>query len=262
MLEKKHKYIEDLLEQIELLKNRLTEIQKSSSMPFSSLNDAFAKTQKIVQLLHDLEMSQIEEMKGEMSKLVSYLSDVELSSKEEEPVISHVDETYKKGIVADEVNAPLNTIVEKEEIAVASTNIVDTAESFVEKPLFVRSEKLPIDLPVYTNLQIKEEHVEVKHSVVPPVPPNKSITNSFNDTIEVPASKIDLKKRISINDLFLFQRELFNNDRVEMNNQMSRLSSFDSYEECEKYIKSNFNWDFDNPVVQSFVEVVFDGFND
>lgn len=80
--------------------------------------------------------------------------------------------------------------------------------------------------------------------------------------IEVPTSNIDLKKRMSINDLFSFQRELFNNDRVEMNNQMTRLSSFNSYEECEKYIKNNFNWDFDNPVVQSFVEVVIDGFND
>jgi len=258
MLEKKHKYIEDLLAQIELLKNRLTDIQKSNSLPFSSLNDAFAKTQKIVQLLHDLEMSQIEEMKGEMSKLVNYLSDVELASKNEGPVITQLDETDNKEIITELDN----NIIEREEIIINLEENAVESEPIVEKPSFIRSEKLPIDLPVYTNFFVKEKHEDVKypkekaHTVI------KTTSSSFNDMIEVPTSNIDLKKRMSINDLFSFQRELFNNDRVEMNNQMTRLSSFNSYEECEKYIKSNFNWDFDNPIVQNFVEVVFDGFND
>ena len=71
---------------------------------------------------------------------------------------------------------------------------------------------------------------------------------------------IDIKRGVSLNDRFLFQRELFNNNRNEMNSTLEQLSNLGSYEEADKYIRDNFSWDFEDQVVNDFLLVVKKGF--
>ena len=71
---------------------------------------------------------------------------------------------------------------------------------------------------------------------------------------------IDIKRGVSLNDRFLFQRELFNNNRNEMNNTLDKLNSLSTYEEAEEYIRDNYSWDFDSQIVSDFLLVVKKGF--
>ena len=70
----------------------------------------------------------------------------------------------------------------------------------------------------------------------------------------------ELKKAISLNDRFLFQRELFGNSRDAMNDMITRLNSFGNFNEAEKYLKENTSWNFDDSVVQDFLFAIKKGF--
>ena len=83
---------------------------------------------------------------------------------------------------------------------------------------------------------------------------------TLNDKIHTPPALVDLKRGISLNDRFLFQRELFNNDREEMDETMKRLNRFGSYDEAERFLMENSSWDFENPTVVDFLSDIKKGF--
>jgi len=61
-----------LLSNIKSLEERVLAIKNSDALPFSFFSDSFHKTQEISQLLHELELLQIEEMKHQMERLVLF----------------------------------------------------------------------------------------------------------------------------------------------------------------------------------------------
>ncbi len=88
----------------------------------------------------------------------------------------------------------------------------------------------------------------------------KPVVPSLNDKIGAPTTALDLKRSISLNDRFLFQRELFHNNREEMNQMMIRLNAFDTFDQAESYLREHRSWDFDTPVVEDFLKVIKKGF--
>lgn len=88
----------------------------------------------------------------------------------------------------------------------------------------------------------------------------KLVARSLNDIIQAPPAFLDLKRGISLNDRFLFQRELFNNNRSEMNRVMEALNTLDSFEEAENYLKNEQNWNFENQTVKEFLFIIKKGF--
>lgn len=112
-----------------------------------------------------------------------------------------------------------------------------------------------IALPAYTN----PRNVETKkEEVVPEEVPG--VLRSVNDVIQTPPPKLDVKRGLSLNDRFYFQRELFDNDREAMNSVMTSLNAFDNYEEMERYLREKTSWDFKDERVKSFLELLKKGF--
>ena len=258
MLDNKEKYIKELLVDLNELISRISEIEKNHSLPFSFFNVAFDKLQQVSKTLHDLEILQIQEMKGEMKKLVNYLSNIDISSKIEEPEsIDKTIEQEKRKETEVLIKDQIETVVP--EAVISEEKIVETTP-VKEKSSFLRAEKLPLDLPTYKNPFINANKSTADSSIATVKLMDKVSTKSLNDNIETKTAIIDFKKQMSLNDLFLIQRELFDNDREKMNNQMSHLGSLDSYEECKQYMKKNFDWDFESPIVQNFMDIVQNGF--
>jgi hypothetical protein len=92
------------------------------------------------------------------------------------------------------------------------------------------------------------------------VPESKPVVPTLNDRVQAPPTVLDLKRNISLNDRFLFQRELFHNDREEMNSMLARLNAFNNYEDAESYLREQSGWNFDNPTVKDFLRVIKKGF--
>ena len=125
------------------------------------------------------------------------------------------------------------------------------------------SDSSTVEVPEVPQLPVKE----IASS--PPLPNNESETvlsnlapkgKSLNDVQPVNHTIQDVKRSISLNDRFLFQRELFDNNRDAMNAMLTKLQSFSSLDLAESYLERNTNWDFRDETVDKFLQMLKDSF--
>lgn len=64
----------------------------------------------------------------------------------------------------------------------------------------------------------------------------------------------DVRKAIGINDRFYYQRELFGGSMELLNQTLDQLNQMDSFESARQFLQSNFKWEEDNEVSQSFIK--------
>ena len=227
-MEKKNEYIDRLLQNLQSLEAKVSAIKQDESVSFSFFRDAFQQGQEMMRLLHELEMFQIEDMKQQMEKLVLFLSESKSRKPEEE--IRPVENEEKKNIVPP---------------AAAEGRAPDTLKNTYAEGIV---------LPAYTNpgnTEPKKEDASGEFS---------GVIRSVNDVIQAPPPKLDVKRGLSLNDRFYFQRELFDNDRQAMNAMMIRLNAFDNYGDAERHLRENTPWDFKDERVKSFLELLKKGF--
>lgn len=73
---------------------------------------------------------------------------------------------------------------------------------------------------------------------------------------QAPNIKPDFKKMMSVNDRFLFRRELFSNSDSEMADTLDMIASMHSLAEAEEYFYHDLQWDAENPTVKDFMTIV------
>ena len=66
----------------------------------------------------------------------------------------------------------------------------------------------------------------------------------------------DLRKAFSLNDRFLYRRELFGNSDVEMNDTLNLVETMQSYSEAEEFFYGDLEWDSESPEVKDFMAVI------
>jgi len=240
MSEKRKEYLDRLLSNLKSLEERMLTIKNSDALPFSFFSESFNKTQEISQLLHELELLQIEEMKHQMERLVLFLSEAENRS-------STVQESANSG-------EQITSGDENSAVATSKETPLQTGGNRYAKGIVLPEYKNPRSSETEP-IPEKPQHVSQQSDLE-----SKPVVPSLNDMMKVPPTVLDLKRSISLNDRFLFQRELFNNDREEMNSMMTRLNAFDNYHHAESYLREHSSWNFDNPTVKDFLRVIKKGF--
>ena len=282
----KQKYIDSLLSEIELLSTKVETLKESKRVPFSFFKASFKRTQEISRLLHELEFVQIEEMRGEMEKLVQYLSAAEKTKKENEAKAAVIAEKQKEAELKHKAE-------EKDQLTPTQpASKEETASNEEDAPVVNKEQKRPalvadkeqeaihlIDETKPNEQQDKKEEKtdwkeqpedqmpkEKDQSVSPsPVLTGKSEkvladiapkNKSLNDIHPINQTIQDVRRSISLNDQFLFQRELFNNNREAMNAMLAKLQSFSSFDLVESYLKRNTTWDFKNETVDKFLQML------
>lgn len=247
----KHKYIESLLTEIQQLENRVANLKENQKVPFSFFKESFKRTQEITRLLHELEFVQIEDMKGQMEKLVQFLSEAENSKEETKPTpIATVAESDKSKASSDKEEQIITKTVATEK-EVSPVEVIEEQD----KPIFSHETTIAtvqgtaqLKAPVFS----QQSETIVDHLS----PKNKSLNDvqPANHTIQ------DTKRSISLNDRFLFQRELFDNKREAMNVMLSKLQSFSSFEVTKNYLEENTNWNFNDETVDKFMQMLKESF--
>ncbi len=274
----KHRYIESLLSEIKELESVVESLKQNNKVPFSFFKESFKRTQEISRLLHQLEFVQIEEMRGEMEKLVIYLSEAETARREAEAKARLVaEEASKKEISSKEEEVQLLSetdteidnpkekedademlIAEKEQDSLLEIDDEDERkdkdeEELLPPPLIqktvgtAKEQQEPVSLLETT----KSETILAKIT-----PKNKSL----NDVQPVNQTVQDAMRSISLNDRFLFQRELFDNNREAMTTMLSKLQSFSSFDLAESYLERNTTWDFRDDTVDKFLQMLKETF--
>lgn len=242
MTDNKKGYVDQLLHAVRQLSEKVETAEKDDTLSFSFFNESFNQLEQITRLLHRLQSLQIDEMKQQMQKLLVHLSERAEPESEEHPVT--------------EVTVPV-----AEEIPAEETTSFMEESTQIEEPETVRSSER-VQLPGYKNPRLSEplEAEDTRFKEQQPTSVESPGIPSLNDVIKTPPSVLDLKRGISLNDRFQFQRELFHNNREEMNGVMIRLNAFETYEKAEEYLKEKMEWDFDAPVVLDFLRVIKKGF--
>ncbi len=259
MLEKKKKYIDHLLKDLGELEERVLAVKNGDPLPFSFFRESFDKIQEISRTLHLLEFLQIDDMRKQMERLVYVLSEAE-SREHQEAVKQEPEKRHFESSNTSESRAKENQ---------SSEHIVQRAEKDDKQEIETTSENLGFVLPEYRDPRESDQNLsyldtnprEVK-STVPSSSrlDNKPRMTSLNDNIPAQPLVVDLKRNISLNDRFLFQRELFQNDRQEMDRTMQALSKLSTYDQAERYLRESRAWDFENATVSDFLMVIKQGF--
>lgn len=242
MTDKKKEYMDQLLHAVRQLSEKVEVSEKEDTLSFSFFNESFNQLEQITRLLHRLQSLQIDDMKQQMQKLLVLLSE-------------RVEPEIEKHPVTEE------TVSVAEEIPAEETTSFMEESTQIEEPEAVRSSER-VQLPGYRNPRLSEplEAEDTRFKEQQPTSDESPGIPSLNDVIKTPPSVLDLKRGISLNDRFQFQRELFHNNREEMNGVMIRLNAFETYEKAEEYLKEKMEWDFDAPVVLDFLRVIKKGF--
>ena len=115
------------------------------------------------------------------------------------------------------------------------------------------------------------EFIEAEDDTVPepedemPIPP---VPTEFPEDDEAPVAPLrvdeklqrhlskDIRKAISLNDRFRFQRELFAGSANAMDTAIEHIEVMTSYGNAELYFYSQLNWDRENEVVKDFMAIV------
>ncbi|MDD3910070.1 MAG: hypothetical protein PHN86_08985 [Proteiniphilum sp.] len=258
MLEKRKEYKERLLNELKALEQSVLAVRDSNSLPFSFFSESFNRMEKMSRMIHELELLQINEMKSQMERLVLFLSETE-SSKNAASGLKNgedaqkLENSLKDSTVAEEISS--------DKSAVQSSNSRKTFFETREKSRPYEGNKFAkgIVFPEYKNPRTSgatQSFEEPKPSPSEKVSDEKKTPLSLNDVIKAPPTVLDLKRSISLNDRFLFQRELFNNNRDEMNDIMSSLNEFKNYKDAEKYLAENCKWNFEDKNVKEFLRVI------
>lgn len=275
MSEKRKEYIDQLLLDLRLLEERLLAVKENDTLPFSFFGDSFDRVERISRSLHELELMQIGEMKEQMERLVRFLSEsTVIDSTMEQAAHFHEQDLQKSDLQQPDPQEPeLHLPEEQSELLEQSGSIqteyslADTDRIVIEQEKVILKEK--IILPEYRNPRAAEpasaprtgtEHTGTEHIISDKNGSEKTVIRSLNDIIQAPPALLDLKRGISLNDRFLFQRELFNNNREGMNEVMDRLNSFGNFEEAESFLTHELKWDFENQTVKEFLVIIKKGF--
>ena len=236
MSENKNIFLDKLLSETKSLKDSVLEIKNSDSMPFSFFRESFERTQEISNLLHKLEFMQIDDMKRQMEKLVFFLSESEKKGKVQEIELEKARENERELTRDLEKEKYRESEQQQQERDVVTIGVNE--EQVQNRNVYTEG----FVLPEYRNPHTTDFVVQV---------------NSHKNDYE---AIIDIKRGVSLNDRFIFQRELFNNSRNDMNSTLEKLNSLRSYQEAYKYIRDNFTWDFENQIVNDFLSAVKKGF--
>lgn len=249
MMYRKEEYIDELIQKIQDLETRVVSVKTEDALSFSFFRDAFQKVQSVMKVLHELEMQQIEDMKKQMEKLVAFLSETETQNNNKAVEAKPIDN-----------NKPTSSVEN-----VVKVDSVENDEDVTQTDVETSDTNVRIDgivLPVYTNPRKENEDdssAKTKDSM-PAAPEITTHSNnnhpSLNDVLHAPPSRIEMKRNLSLNDRFFYQRELFDNNRDEMTKVMYNINKLGTIEEVENYLRNTTSWNFEDENVKGFLELL------
>jgi hypothetical protein len=105
-------------------------------------------------------------------------------------------------------------------------------------------------------LQLQEARADISQlQDVLPEPPVAKPSVSLNEVLEK-KNLSDFRKAFSLNDRFLFRKELFGGDEAKMNKVIADLNEIPSYEASVQYLRDQQDWDTENATVAAFFKLL------
>ncbi|MFA5814878.1 MAG: hypothetical protein WC865_04590 [Bacteroidales bacterium] len=113
----------------------------------------------------------------------------------------------------------------------------------------------PLEIPVPVRETVSEMNLFQRDgSLNEALGKQKPVHDVASSITDIPVA--DIWSAITINERFLFIRELFGNDPEGFKNTVTLLNSLGSWDAAKKFMTDRFEWDKNNPVAADFLNVV------
>ncbi len=144
------------------------------------------------------------------------------------------------------------TPVVEEVPVVEETPIVEVEEPVVESPQVVEEKPVEQEKQETTHITLGEQLGQSRQSSLnDKFASNKPAEGSYGLK---PIS--DIKSAIPLGERFRFTRMLFSGNGLAFDSTVATLNGMSSIEEADNYVRTNFSWDMDSPVVADFMNIV------
>ncbi len=100
------------------------------------------------------------------------------------------------------------------------------------------------------------ENSENSDSSEPPEPATPAKPVEVDDTPAPTRERPDLRRSFTLNDKFMFRRELFADSDAELNDTIDLLMTMDTLDEAREYLLHDLQWDADNATVADFMAII------
>ncbi|MDR0348003.1 MAG: hypothetical protein LBH90_00740 [Tannerella sp.] len=211
--------LEQLTGYINKLAKLTEDIYEREIYPVSFFSQACDVTNKIQEILHQIEIDQIELFERQM--------------KEHQAQIQTIQQLKtKNGLLKQSTLPPQHAESDSTD---NTTQVEDETHS----------------TPVLNNTE--ENNAEKQTNSHTPIDEKLSFEIEHTDKKKEQNPLPDLRKTLRLNDRFRFCRELFSFNEGLMNRTFSELNSLESYNSSVDYIKEHFNWDLEDEVVSEFM---------
>lgn len=97
---------------------------------------------------------------------------------------------------------------------------------------------------------------ENSDSPEPPEPASPAKPVEVDDTPAPTRERPDLRRSFTLNDKFMFRRELFADSDAELNDTIELLMTMDTLDEAREYLLHDLQWDADNTTVADFMAII------
>ena len=105
-------------------------------------------------------------------------------------------------------------------------------------------------------LMAVSESSENSDSSEPPEPATPAKPVEVDDTPAPTRERPDLRRSFTLNDKFMFRRELFADSDAELNDTIDLLMTMDTLDEAREYLLHDLQWDADNATVADFMAII------
>ena len=253
MMTNKEKF-EQLREQINKLTALTEGISEREIYPVAFFSQAYDITNTIQEQLRQIELAQIElferQMKEHQAQILAIVP-AEMKEKEEMEEVGILNQVQEGKIeeIGDPESSSGGKIEEVGEIGkVGEMEEVGKIGEIVGARIANPREQGPREHPRHPELD----------SGSPISPPELDSGSPASPTSPIsppspPSPRIDLKKVMTLNDRFLFCRELFANDEKRMSQTIADLNKEATFETSMAYLQNHFDWNLEEGHAADFV---------
>lgn len=137
----------------------------------------------------------------------------------------------------------------QEKFAELSANFAGFGKTEEETPVMVKEDEA-----------VAAEEAPLSEPSADEVPQDEPVVENDIEAVKVaevePTAIGDIRRNLTINDKFLFKRELFGGSDEEFNDTLDLISAMHSREEAAEYLFDDLAWDRSNPTVKEFWSMV------
>lgn len=194
-----------------------------------------------------------------LSKLRNIYEFVQLVQVEVVEIKTSLDEPVKEKVI----EVPSNTFESK-------SVTIELTETPVEKKIVADEKELELEnVEEIIEEVVVQPQAKTSSTVKKEILAEKFQSQSFlNEALSQFQNVTDLSKKmqnqplkdifsaINLNDKFLFIKELFNNDTALYQSTVEKVNNAGNFNDAVRYLDGNFSWDFNEQMVQKFLELV------